>query len=273
MILKKFNILVLGFIPLMALSVNAMEKSSDSNPSHFQEILTIALANNDSELVEYLRKFTRAAAVNKASNTERTNSVGYADPLKMAQQKQQEKALKLKKAERDNKVIKELKKAIYETDLNAVERMLNENPDLNLEAGVTSFILLGPAVCVNHYEIVKLLIERGANVNVQMVHGGEQPLQLVASPEMLQLLIDAGADWNLAEDRHTREPILVQIIKNKEIETSKKVEMIKLLAQHVDISKTYMPYGDTTFERSALYEAQELGDEDIIDLLVRLGAK
>jgi len=62
------------------------------------------------------------------------------------------------------------------------------------------------AVIYSRVEMVKLLLERGVNPNTPSIAVGYTPLMQTASSanlELVKLLVDAGADLN-AEDQHGR---------------------------------------------------------------------
>ncbi|KAI2633857.1 ankyrin repeat-containing domain protein, partial [Xylaria nigripes] len=111
-----------------------------------------------------------------------------------------------------------------------------------------------------HVEVVKLLLEKKANLNVAPANRSRfAPLHLAVSgghTEVLQLLLESGADPNAA-DKYGLSPLILAAIKGKE-------SIVQLLlAQHnVD------PQSSDLRGRTALSWASIKGHEAVIELLL-----
>jgi ankyrin repeat protein len=93
---------------------------------------------------------------------------------------------------------------IIENNIDAAIKLINDKDiDINYkDAHGYSPILV--AAMKDRLKIVKLLIKKGANVNDQE-YRGQTPLMGVANYtfenlKLLELLIDAGADWNIVDN-------------------------------------------------------------------------
>lgn len=95
--------------------------------------------------------------------------------------------------------------AIYQNDINTLQKLLEDGLEPNL-TGVENYEggLLNTACNSNSLEIVKLLLAKGADVNLKG-HGDYTPLMYAAesakTTEIMELLIEEGADINpIAQD-------------------------------------------------------------------------
>ncbi len=93
----------------------------------------------------------------------------------------------------------ELIQAVEDNNLIEVERLVVEGANVNLKNNDTNTILMW-AVYLGHTEIVEVLIDAGANVNIQTINRGETALIMAVVNgyfDIVELLIVAGTDVNL----------------------------------------------------------------------------
>lgn len=92
-----------------------------------------------------------------------------------------------------------LTKAILANDLETVKRLINQGVELNFSYDTTPLAL---AASLGNLEIVQLLIEGGANINLQMEDEGDTALMvasLYGHYEVVKRLVEAGADVNIQD--------------------------------------------------------------------------
>lgn len=91
-----------------------------------------------------------------------------------------------------------LHEAIYQSDNDMIKYLL----ELGVEAVPDSYgeHPLHKACIRNNVEGVKLLLKHGSDVNVKNQEG-KTPLFLTSNEEILRLLLDAGADWTIVDNR------------------------------------------------------------------------
>jgi len=82
------------------------------------------------------------------------------------------------------------------SDWNYIERWLEAGEDIDAQDSRDGWNLLLLNVNNNYEFIVKDLLELGANPNSQN-DNGSTPLMIARTTDMMSLLIDAGADWNI----------------------------------------------------------------------------
>jgi ankyrin repeat protein len=99
-------------------------------------------------------------------------------------------------------------RAAEDGDLAQVRAHLDHGSDLNFRDR-DKMAPLHHAVFNGHKEIVVLLLEKGAAVNIRGQEGDITPLHLAAvrsNRDMVQLLVENGADV-FAEDKYGRKPL------------------------------------------------------------------
>lgn len=91
-----------------------------------------------------------------------------------------------------------VRKAVHENNINLFKSLI-EDPNININEKFVDILdeggLLHLTVIFQNYEMIKLLLEKGANVNIQNKFGGT-PLMHCHSNKILKLLIKYGADVN-----------------------------------------------------------------------------
>lgn len=135
------------------------------------------------------------------------------------------------------------------------------SPDRTHERAINGWSALMYAAWAGDAEMVELLINAGADVNIRAKHSKDETALMVASeaghPEIVELLIDAGADVNAVGDKHTA---LVYAVEYG------KLDVIKVLIEkggadvNPEISKCF-----TLLKFAA--------DKETKDLLLKYGAK
>ncbi len=135
------------------------------------------------------------------------------------------------------------------------------SPDRTHERAINGWSALMYAAWAGDAEMVGLLINAGADVNIRAKHSKDETALMVASeaghPEIVELLIDAGADVNAVGDKHTA---LVYAVEYG------KLDVIKVLIEkggadvNPEISKCF-----TLLKFAA--------DKETKDLLLKYGAK
>jgi ankyrin repeat protein len=152
--------------------------------------------------------------------------------------------------------------AVFLGDIKIVEKILDEGIDVNItnKDGITPLIT---AVKNGYTNIVKLLIEKGANVNVKDNNG--DPIILLATSsnnigvDILRLLIENGANVNVtSNDEYFRTPLTSALSGHRK-------EMAELLINNgADIELASM-------NDSRPLQYAVLFDIDIVDLLIKKG--
>jgi len=159
-----------------------------------------------------------------------------------------------------------LSNASYEGFIEGVEALLEVGASPNDEEGKSWALYF--AVDKQHVEIVRLLLERGANPDTQFSYG-RLPVHAAASHssiEMLSMLQEAGADLSRLDE--SKESALYQAVKNGRFEVAK-----WLIAQGVELNQ-----GEKLFNHTPLYTACDKyknTDEryaDIVRVLLEAGA-
>ncbi|MFC1841966.1 ankyrin repeat domain-containing protein, partial [Candidatus Dependentiae bacterium] len=132
-------------------------------------------------------------------------------------------------------------------------------------------------------EITKLLIENGANVNMQINEGSQTPLMLAVFKndlELATLLIEKGADVNIQAK-------IIMLVPNVDISFTalstavelQNVEMVKLFLENGADITIKNKYGNNKDEskdkdgKTALEQAKKLGNQELIDLLSKYNVK
>ncbi len=92
--------------------------------------------------------------------------------------------------------------AIEDNDINRVKQLIAQGVDVNAAHEVHGNTLLIISILQNNIDIIELLINKGADVNIENRHG-ETPLLLAVYEEdidIVELLIDTGAGINIKDD-------------------------------------------------------------------------
>ncbi|MBF0108238.1 MAG: ankyrin repeat domain-containing protein [Magnetococcales bacterium] len=150
-----------------------------------------------------------------------------------------------------------------------VKKALDQGADVNFpsKSGMTPLMW---SVQEGHDEIASYLLKKGADVNAFHLRGGCSALILAAEwlrPEMVDLLIEHGADTNLTTKRHWTALLKTADLKVKDAEEGKKQIRIaqSLLAKGADVKAAN---GDG---RTALILAANRGNVEMIQLLLKQG--
>lgn len=161
-----------------------------------------------------------------------------------------------------------LMKAALNRNPSYTQMLLDAGAKVNMEnnEGQTA---LGFAVFANHVDVTRLLIAHGTNVNAGN-NTWKTPIVTAYSPEMLNLLLDNGADVN-AHDKG--ETLLIKHLRNP------RVELVKvLLERNVNVNatdekgRTALDYATYRLKTSDNDE-QTAEVQEIINMLIKAGAK
>lgn len=143
--------------------------------------------------------------------------------------------------------------------LSRVERMLEQDPTSVGATDRFGFTALHGVVAEHHFDIARLLIAKGADVNAGNDEG-VTPLHLAAYPEMVEILVANGARLD-ARDSNGNTPLHAVTEHPELIDV-----MEKLLKLGAD------PNARNHDGASALDLASERQEQDKVDLLMRHGA-
>lgn len=157
--------------------------------------------------------------------------------------------------------------AVSKNDVETARRMIAAGADVNAPYDDHDYSIL-TACCNGNYELVRLLIDSGADVNVRDKYESTPLLECDPYyPEIIKLLLDAGAQVNV-RDNENNTPLLFMA-------TTSKPESVKLLLDagaHVNV------HGDDSNETPydlARFEADHMGNEaspEVMELLKAAGA-
>lgn len=184
--------------------------------------------------------------------------------------------------------------AVYQNDLAAVKELIGSGADVNVVDGGLGMTALGRAVSMNNREIMRALLDAGAEVNRRDDTGQTALMRLAgwSTPELLRELLDAGAKVNLKDEEGNTALMkaakwsdvkVVQALldagakvnaKNKEGRTALmfaaeegKVETVRAL-----INAGAKPDKKDNEGATALKHARENGHVEVVELLVAYGA-
>jgi len=130
-----------------------------------------------------------------------------------------------------------------------------------IDVQINMYPILIWAIKNDDIELANLLIEKGADVNAKDDIFGDTPLSMAAekgNKEIVKLLIEKGAKIDVRIDR---DPILIWAIKNDDI------ELAKLLIDRDANVNVQDNYGNTPLSMAA-----EKGNKEIVKLLIEKGA-
>ncbi|PQO47707.1 ankyrin repeat domain-containing protein [Blastopirellula marina] len=143
----------------------------------------------------------------------------------------------------DKTANQELGRAIYARDPQRVQEVLADNPALVRDFVTTEDLKrswLNLAVKQGTAEIVQVMIDTGYDVNVRLIPTGETPLQtaiMLERDEIVELLLQRGADPNL--DRS-----LVSAL-NWKLPAERRLRYVELLiAAGAELNRLYNLYDD-----------------------------
>ena len=143
-------------------------------------------------------------------------------------------------------------------DLNRIRSILDQHPERINEYGSDGFTPLGFAAYFGHIELVKIMIERGADVNFHSKNAQNvAPLHSAVSAkhtEIIDLLIKNGADINAKQENNVTP--LMQAAHHGDIEMVRK--FLELGANKSAV---------TSDGKTALTYAEESQSEEVISLL------
>jgi hypothetical protein len=156
-----------------------------------------------------------------------------------------------------------LLKAVDRNDVSKVLQFLDEGADIEYfsKSGPGRTALNEAALC-GQLEMVKALMERGANLNTQDNAMGYTPIAWACEEghlEIAETLIAAGADINAASKKYKRTPLIAAAANGH-------LDIVKLLIKsgaNVDLQ--------TISEQNALTEARKNGHESVVKYLSKCG--
>ena len=155
--------------------------------------------------------------------------------------------------------------AAKDGNLSAVQAALSDGAEINArdKSGVPALMW---AANNGHTQVVKLLLERRADVNVKKIDTGVTALMMASHEghtEVVKLLLDKGADVNVKDT----DGVTALWMASQKGHT----EVVKLLlAQGADVN---VKATINNFEWTALKVAKRMGHTDIVRLLEKAGAK
>lgn len=188
----------------------------------------------------------------------------------------------------------DLKKAVGNNDIQKAQEFINHGADVNFHDQYECTPLYYAIQC-NHPEMVKLLLDYGADVNSKNSYYGSTMLHYALHynyPEIVKLLLDYGADIN-CRNRYGYPPLHYTIeyghmatvklllnhgadvnLKNIDEETPLHIATKN---GYTEIVKLLLDYGadvnlNDKYECTALYHAVQIGNTEISKLLLDHGA-
>ncbi len=155
-----------------------------------------------------------------------------------------------------------LMRAIEKENLNIVKTLIKAGANVN--NSYDSYYPLRVAIEHKNLEIVKLLIKNGANVNAKDKYNARTALMTAVSnnsPEIVKLLIKNGANINAKDDVDGETALMHAVFYGNS-------EIVRLLIERgADVNLR------DKYARTALMQARERGNTEIIDLLKAARAK
>lgn len=159
-----------------------------------------------------------------------------------------------------NDIYKELQRAVINNDIDKVDSILSKN-SINLnDEDLFIDLPLFVAVDKEYEQMIDLLIEKGADINKQIVNSYSNVLELAIlnSPEMIGKLIDKGYNINTVNSRGDNALVFVLKFNND-------LNIIKTLIEH-GIDKHFTD----TYGKNYLHYAAESGDIDVYEYLLKI---
>ena len=149
-------------------------------------------------------------------------------------------------------------------DLERVKGLIGDHPELANAVALDGFQPLGLACFFGHYEIARLLVEAGAEVNSPSKNPQKvMPLHSAAasrSLEIARLLLEHGADPD-ARQNDDFTPL-------HEAAHNGQIELVEILLAHgADVNASQKP------GLTALSFAQQAGHQDVAEFLLQHGAQ
>jgi len=153
-------------------------------------------------------------------------------------------------------------------DFQCVETRISEGADVNARHE-NGFTPLHYAASFGHKDVVVLLINNGADVNLGKDESSGTPLHCAAENahiEIINLLLEKGADINANNDRLRGRPVHIALNNGHK-------NIVKLLvAKGADIGARNIQHHSFTGTTTALHEAVKAGDIKRVRALISAGA-
>ena len=126
------------------------------------------------------------------------------------------------------------------------------------------------AALENHLEIVRILANHGADMNVSFISEDEMVTPLIFAIkedewDLIETLLECGASLNAVDAQYQRSPLIYATI-------NENIEIVRLLLAYAPNEQNYVNLADY-HGSTALTIAAEFGYTDIVELLLMAGAK
>lgn len=215
---------------------------------------------------------------NENENKDEINNVSKKDILNDNEIKEEETNSNVEISNNNEEDIEnlsfELIMSSFDGDFNKVKEYLAKGADINFKEPIYNVTALFFALKGNNTEIARYLIEHGADINLG-ANENTTPLMaaiLTDNTEIVNLLIKKGADVNRKEiDGKTA--LLFAVYKDN-------VDYVRLMLEHgaeVNVEFLYRENSEVPVEegvkKTILQVAKEMGNKEIIELLIQAGAK
>ena len=148
--------------------------------------------------------------------------------------------------------------AVEKNDIETVRKLLEEGASPNATDEFGDAILM-QAVLYASADCMKLLLDKGADVNFKNKQGHNALLFCVHEPDKIKLLVSRGADINVS-GKSGNTPLLIAAVGTNNFES------VKLL-----LDNGANPLVKNKIKESALTRATPLAGNDVIDLLLLTG--
>jgi ankyrin repeat protein len=164
--------------------------------------------------------------------------------------------------------------AIYEDNYGVVKLLVERGADLNSGEGTT--LPLGAAIFAGHTDIVKLLIEAGADVN-QRGKFGETALHWTSmqsgNDEMAAMLLKAGADVNAASRGCGSVPNVISECSDQIEVQFKELEWKKHERENQNVQRGVPGWNGFAVGDTPLHCASRWRDQRFVKMLIASGAR